>query len=391
MIIGIVLPSLPGYSETFFRNKILGLQQEGVEVILFVNDSKGQNVFLNCKVITGPKLNGNKIRVVIETIKMLISVVFIFPKKSLHLFSLNKKDKISFFQNCKIIILNQFFLREKLDWLHFGFGTMALGRENIAEIIGARMAVSFRGFDHYVYPIKHANCYRLLFSKNVKYHVLSEGMRRTLENKGIHSGNIKKITPAINLDLFKLKEDQKKDSDFQILTVARLHWIKGLDYTLQALSILKNKGFKFHYTIVGEGLERERLLFQVHQLDLVNCVTFTGELSSEEVKNKLEEADLYIQYSNQEGFCNAVLEAQAMGKLCVVSDGEGLTENVVNNVTGFVVEKRNPKLLNEKIIQVITMPSSMKEIIRKNAIERIKSQFCLKEQKEKFISFYTVD
>ena len=40
MIIGIVLPSLPGYSETFFRSKILGLQEKGIKIIVFTSESE---------------------------------------------------------------------------------------------------------------------------------------------------------------------------------------------------------------------------------------------------------------------------------------------------------------------------------------------------------------
>ena len=48
----------------------------------------------------------------------------------------------------KKIILNLHIINEKkTDWLHFGFATQAIGRENIAKAIGAKMAVSLRGFD----------------------------------------------------------------------------------------------------------------------------------------------------------------------------------------------------------------------------------------------------
>ena len=62
-------------------------------------------------------------------------------------------------------------------------------------------------------------------------------------------------------------------------------------------------------------------------------------------KNYLEKSDIYLQYSIQEGFCNSVLEAQAMGLLSIVSDANGLTENIIHNYTGWVVPKMAPKLL----------------------------------------------
>ena len=78
------------------------------------------------------------------------------------------KDGKSLKNSLKLIILNQFFLKEKLDWLHFGFGMLAKDRENVAEAIGAKMAVSFRGYDLYLSPLKHPGCYDLLFLKDMR-------------------------------------------------------------------------------------------------------------------------------------------------------------------------------------------------------------------------------
>ena len=235
MKIGLVLPNTPGYSETFFRNKIRGLQQEGHEVLMYVNNPKGSKSYLNCKVIKSPQLNGNPLVVTFNIFLQLLKMLFLNTRKSLELYQLNKKDGLSFYQNLKQILSNQFMLYEQLDWLHYGFGTMVLDRENVARAIGAKMAVSFRGFDYYVYPVKNKNCYSILFSKKVKYHVLSEGMKKGLMLNGIVGDAVFKITPAIDLELFDTKDNKRADI-IQIKTVARLHWIKGLEYTIEALS-----------------------------------------------------------------------------------------------------------------------------------------------------------
>src|SRR5690606_170832 len=112
-----------------------------------------------------------------------------------------------------------------------------------------------------------------------------------------------------------------------------------LEYTLEALSKLKNEGIKFEYTIIGDGIEKERLLFAAYQLGIKENVNFAGKLSPSEVKEELEKTDIYLQYSIQEGFCNAVLEAQAMGLLCIVSNAEGLSENDMDKQTGWVDRK----------------------------------------------------
>lgn len=390
MKIGIVLPALPAYSETFFKNKILGLQKNGHQVVLFVNNSKDDNSYLNCKVVKAPKLSGNKINVLAITLQQIILSILNF-KRSLKLFTLNKKDEISFAQNVKQVLANQFLLQEKLDWLHFGFGTMAIGRENIAEVIGAKMAVSFRGFDIGIYPIKHPNCYQFLFRKVDKIHVISNDIKKLLYENGCPSHIlIEKITPAIDSNFFN-RMVRKQNEKIRFTTIARLHWKKGLEYTLEALSLLKQKGFDFQFTIIGDGTEKERLQFAAYQLNLQENVQFLGKLQPEQVKAELNETDIYLQYSIQEGFCNAVLEAQAMGLLCVVSDAEGLSENVLNNQTGFVVPKSKPELLAQKIEFVINLPKTEKETIRKNAVERVQKEFNLEKQQQEFLAFYNLD
>ena len=95
-----------------------------------------------------------------------------------------------------------------------------------------------------------------------------------------------------------------------------------------------------------------------------------------------------MQYSIQEGFCNAVLESQSMGLITLVSDAEGLAENVIDNQTGWVVRKRSPELLAEKIEYILSLPKKKINEIKTNAISRIQSEFDLKSQQRKFLKFY---
>jgi len=99
-------------------------------------------------------------------------------------------------------------------------------------------------------------------------------------------------------------------------------------------------------------------------------------------------ADLYIQPSIQEGFCNAVLEAQAMGLLCVVTNAEGLAENVLNKKTGWVVNKRNSEMIANTISSILKSEDSVLDEIRERSISRISSDFNLDLQREKWKYFY---
>lgn len=389
MKIGIVLPSVPGYSETFFTSKIKGLQAHGFEVLLFVNNPNTKTD-LTCRIIAAPKFSKNKIQNGFISLFCFAKVLIFHFKNVQRIYNLDKKEGLIFTKRIKSILINSHILSQKLDWLHFGFGTMTIDRENVAGAMGAKMAVSFRGFDIGIYPIKHPNCYDKLWKKVDKIHVISDDIEDLVLKYGFKDEyKIKKITPAIDIDYFKTNNLERDSNRF--ITVARLNWKKGLEYTLEALKIVKENGVEFQYYIIGDGIEIERLQFAVYQLDLTEHVFFLGKLSKEQVKEEMEKATYYIQYSLQEGFCNAVLEAQAMGLICFVSDAEGLSENILNNETGFVIPKRNSLLLANKIIEVLNSSNQDKVQLTNEAIQRINSTFTIHNQTQQFVDFYKND
>ncbi|MDG2274724.1 MAG: glycosyltransferase [Flavobacteriaceae bacterium] len=283
-------------------------------------------------------------------------------------------------------------MKKKIDWLHFGFATQAIGRENIAKAVGAKMAVSLRGFDIGIYPLKNPKCYDLLWLNINKLHVISNDLLNLAYANGFKKNvPYQKITPAIDTSFFinKSSNDTTKKNQLQLMTIGRLHWKKDYTSVIIALKNLKDRGIDFEYTIIGDGPEEEKLKYLVYELGLINNIIFTGKISQKEILIYFKKGHFYLQYSLQEGFCNAVLEAQSMGVLPIVSNAEGLSENVLNNITGWVIKKNSPKLLAEKIVEVINLPDGNKEKIRKQAIERIKKEFNIEKQQKEFIDFYT--
>lgn len=387
MRIGIILSQPPGYSETFFRSKIKGLQENGVEVRLFCQNKNDD--FTLCPVVVSPWVSKNPFLQLWFFIK---EFVLLLPYLStvIRYVKLERSEGTVWLQILKRVYLNAHLLKAKLDWLHFGFATMALGSETVAKAIGAKMAVSFRGFDMVVYPVKNPGCYNVLWKHIDKVHTISNSLLHLAVKHGMPENTpFEKITPAIDVDLFQsnLSNSTPKGNPV-LITTGRLHWIKGYVSTLEALALLKEQGIDFVYKIIGEGKEYERIAFAAYQLGLTERVQFLGKLPHAEVKRELEKADIYLQYSIQEGFCNAVLEAQAMGKLCVVSNAEGLTENVLHGETGWVVPKYSPYLLAEQIKKVLLMEEGEQARFSRNAMERVREEFNLEKQTKEFVDFY---
>ena len=389
MKIGLILANPPGYSETFFNSKINGLQENGANVTVFAQTSNEE--FKLCPVKTAPKVYANPIK---QLIAMGVVYLALLPqlRRILRYIALERQEKTAWRLVFKRIYLNAHLLKADADWLHFGFATQALGSETVAKAIGAKMAVSFRGFDMGIYPIKNPNCYVSLWKYVDKVHTISDDLLQKAFNQGLSKSiPIQKITPAIDTAYFstpfKLFTTIKRP--IQILTVTRLHWKKGLVHTLEALKRVTRQDVDFQYTIVGEGKEYERIAYAAYDLGLSDMVKFVGKKSREEIKKLYSQSELYLQYSIQEGFCNAVLEAQAMGLLCVVSDAEGLPENIVDGKTGWVVPKNNVDKLADKIVEVVSLSDAEKVKISTAARSRVAEEFTVEKQQQQFVKFYS--
>jgi colanic acid/amylovoran biosynthesis glycosyltransferase len=113
-----------------------------------------------------------------------------------------------------------------------------------------------------------------------------------------------------------------------------------------------------------------------------------GKKNHHETLKILQDADIYIQTSLKEGFCNAVLEAQALGKLCIAFDTGGMPENILHQKTGWLIKNYDTKRLAQKIIEVIDMSVKEKMKITTFAENRVAEEFNIKKQQQEFVKFY---
>ena len=387
--IGIVLSSVPAYSETFFQTMINGLAENGFKVILFAKGKR--ELTLKAKLAKPyPVLKFRPAMFVVAPL-VLLQVLIRAPKVFFRYVKLLRADGLTFFQILERIYLVAHMLPYRLDWLHFGFITQAVGKEKVARAIGARMAASIRGFDISIFPLMNPGKLENIWPYLDKLHTISDDLLAVAKEHGLpDSVKVQKISPAIDVAKFGKQGDKDvgKSEPVKLLTIARLHWKKGLEYALEACLNLKNQGIQFNYTIVGEGEAREKLTFLIHQLGLKNEVNLIGKLQQKEVISLLHDSHIYLQPSIQEGFCNAVLEAQAAGLLCIVSDAEGLSENILDENTGWVVPKRNAIYLADKIIEIILLDKEKKKEIRQMARTRVDRLFNSKDHIESWTQFY---
>lgn len=168
----------------------------------------------------------------------------------------------------------------------------------------------FRTLDRFVYPGFE------------KVFAISKGTEHELVRSYPNvRGRTQIIQNGSNLRYTDFRKRNPHDK-IQILSIGSLTHRKNYDTALLALSKLKD--VEFHYTILGEGPERSRLLGLVGELGIGPKVTFAGHV--EILEPWLESSDIFLMPSRWEGFGLAAVEAMNAGLPVVASDVPGLRE-----------------------------------------------------------------
>jgi len=176
MKIGMVLAGMPTYSETFLLNKVRVLERTGHEVHLFVASSplKGRPFR---RLHTGYDVGLRGVERQLARVQALIRLLR-HAHRSVKLFQLNRQDGMDTRRNLISLLNAAHIIGHRLDWIHFAFATTALSLENIGRATGARMAVSIRGFDISLFPLKNPGCYELLWKRIDRLHYISQALYR---------------------------------------------------------------------------------------------------------------------------------------------------------------------------------------------------------------------
>ena len=100
---------------------------------------------------------------------------------------------------------------------------------------------------------------------------------------------------------------------------------KGQEFVIKAISELKKKGLYFEYHLIGFGSE-ERLRKIAVEAGVEDQVFFRGPLPHSDVLGFMDDMDIYVQPSKQEGLPRATIEAMSRGCLCLGSRVAGIPE-----------------------------------------------------------------
>jgi glycosyltransferase involved in cell wall biosynthesis len=136
-------------------------------------------------------------------------------------------------------------------------------------------------------------------------------------------------------------------AEMVIGTACRLVPIKGLQYLLQAVVLLRVEFPGIRLEIAGAGVLQADLERLVSELGLTQSVTFLGW--QPDMTAVMSRWDLYVQPSIEEAFGIAALEAMSTGLPVIATSVGGTSELVQDGETGWLVPPRDPMGMARKI------------------------------------------
>ncbi|MBN1793573.1 MAG: glycosyltransferase [Candidatus Omnitrophica bacterium] len=142
----------------------------------------------------------------------------------------------------------------------------------------------------------------------------------------------------------------KKD-DIVLITVARLHPVKGHVYLIDAVKRLRPHIPRLTLLFVGDGLYRRHIERKVRRERLSGAVIFAGV--AHDVTSFLDAADIFVLPSLEEGFPGSILEAMAMEKPVIASRIGGIPEMIEDGREGLLVAPRDITGLEDAVRKII--------------------------------------
>lgn len=151
------------------------------------------------------------------------------------------------------------------------------------------------------------------------------------------SDKIKYIPNIVSSTLVRqLSKEEVEISENALVSVGRLFPQKGFDIAINAAKILYDQNINFHWYILGEGSERNRLESLIQQFDLSEAVTLLG--LKENPYPYIRKAKIFVQPSRFEGKSIAVDEAKILGKPIILTNFNTAKDQIDHDINGMIVE-----------------------------------------------------
>jgi glycosyltransferase involved in cell wall biosynthesis len=216
----------------------------------------------------------------------------------------------------------------------------------------------------------------------------SENTKNSLPNS-INSNKIHVIYNGVDFKkITQLAHNYHNNNCFFVGTVCRMVPQKDLETLLRGFHtfLLNSKNKHCYLVLIGDGPERQKMVYLANELSIQDNVIFKGELRREDVYRELGQLDVFVVSSIYEGFCNAMVEAAGAG-LCVVATNIAPLPEVIGKDNARFFPVGDSHALGNILTELEADPIE-RERLGKAAQEHVISRYSLEASAAKHAELY---
>lgn len=181
-----------------------------------------------------------------------------------------------------------------------------------------------------------------------KFICVSEGLKKSIENKLGEYGNMIVVSNMIN-QCFRYYPLENKE--FVFLAIGGLIPRKGFDFLIRCFTkVFKGKNVKLR--IAGQGRMRKDLEELIKDLDIESQVSLLGQLSRVETLEQYKNCSCFVLTSQAETFGLVYREALAVGRPIISTRHGGFSDKDWHDEYGYLIDYGNCRELKEAMFNV---------------------------------------
>ena len=172
-----------------------------------------------------------------------------------------------------------------------------------------------------------------------------------------------------------------------ILWAGRLIGWKHPEAAVQLAASLKEKGYSFRMSMIGNGEMEMQLHDMIREKGLEDCVEMLGAMPPEEVRRHMEKADIYLFTSDfNEGWGAVLNESMNSGCAVVASHAIGSVPFLIKNgENGLIYENGNQLDLEKQVLRLLE-DGAFRKKIAENAYETMINLWNAETAAERFLT-----
>jgi len=164
--------------------------------------------------------------------------------------------------------------------------------------------------------------------------------------------NVLYVPNGIDLELFPKKRNNINSKNI-FLFVGRIELVKGLEYLINAVNILREKRKDFKIILIGNGIDQVLLKELVRTFKLTDYIRFLGKINQNDVIEYYYTSNAFILPSLHEGFPITLLEAWAAKLPVIITNVGGISKICIDKENALITPPKNPEKISKAMITLI--------------------------------------